>query len=325
MHDYETDDDYYEEPPWQGGKVQPPEISNNDLLANMKRHAEQAGNQKCDRVIRKSEEVINALAELEPIWTCKGAPASEVLKKTLRTLGFLNGNDLVVPEPDHCREVYNRLGNIERIMHEMLTYNSIFDETTEEVRILQRRCRDVVHTVRFARQGLVCLCASIAYSGNIHDYDLTPRSVGPLSRSPLPAPRALAMQQEPPPHLNEDLLSEAKAMFNSFVDSVGNKTNGKSNRWELKAQAVHDLEKYVREKLAVKAGPFFFFDKETDKLTDSRIWWRKDSAVPFEILSWTRLLQDAGTGYAGNLNVIPSKTHQQFLDLLKRLAKRKLY
>jgi hypothetical protein len=133
------------------------------------------------------------------------------------------------------------------------------------------------------------------------------------------------MQPEPPPHLNEDFLSEAKAMFNSFVDSVGNKTNGKSNRWELKAQAVHDLEKYVREKLAVKAGSFFFFDKETGKLTDSRIWWRKGSAMSFEILSWTRMLQDAGTGYAGNLNVIPSKTHQQFLDLLKRLAKRKLY
>ena len=80
MHDYEMDDDY-EEPPWQGGKVEPPEISNNDLLANMKRHAEQAGNQKCDRVIRKSEEVINALAEVEPMWTCKGAPASEILKK----------------------------------------------------------------------------------------------------------------------------------------------------------------------------------------------------------------------------------------------------
>lgn len=33
----------------------------------------------------------------------------------------------------------------------------------------------------------------------------------------------------------------------------------------------------------------------------------------------------AANTYAGNLNVIPSKTHQQFLDLLKRLAKRKLY
>ena len=324
MYDYETDDDY-EEPPWQGAKVEPPDISNNDLLANMKRHAEQAGNQKCDLVIQNSEEVINALAELEPVWTSKGAPASEVLKKTLRTVGFLNGNDLVVPEPDNCREVCNRLGNIERVMHEMLTYNSIFDESTEEVRILQRRCRDVMYSVRFARQGLVCLCASIAYSGQIDDYDLTHSSVEPLIRSPLRAPRALAMQQEPPPHLNEDLLSEAIAIFNSFVDSVGNKTNGKSNRWELKAQAVHNLEEYVREKLAVKAGSFFFFDKETGKLTDSQIWWRKDSAVSFEILSWTRLLQDAGTGYAGNLNVIPSKTHQQFLDLLKRLAKRKLY
>lgn len=80
MHDYETDDDY-EEPPWQGAKVEPPEISNNDLLANTKRHAEQAGNQKCDLVIQNSEEVINALAELEPVWTSKGAPASEVLKK----------------------------------------------------------------------------------------------------------------------------------------------------------------------------------------------------------------------------------------------------
>lgn len=291
----------------------------------MKRHAEQAGNQKCDRVIRKSEEVINALAELEPMWTCKGTPASEVLKKILRTVGFLNGNDLVVPEPDNCREMCNRLGNIERIMHEMLTYNSILDESTEEVRILQRRCRDVMHTVRFARQGLVCLCASIAYSGKIDDYNLTHSSLGQLIGSPLRTPRALAMHQEPPPHLNEHLLSEAKAMFNSFVDSIGNKTNGKSNRWELKAQAVHKLEKYVRKTLAVKDGSFFFFDKETGKLTDSRIWWKKDNAVSFEILPWTRLLQDAGTGYAGNLNVIPSKTHQQFLDLLKRLAKRKLY
>ena len=74
-------------------------------------------------------------------------------------------------------------------------------------------------------------------------------------------------------------------MFNPFVDSVGNRTNGKSNRWELKAQAVHDFEKYVRKKWAVKAGSFSFFGNETGKLTDSRIWWRKDSAVSFETLS----------------------------------------
>lgn len=69
----------------------------------------------------------------------------------MRTLGFLNGNDLVVPEPDSCREVCNRLDNIETVVNEMLT------ESTEEVRILQRRCRCVMHNVRFARQGLVCL------------------------------------------------------------------------------------------------------------------------------------------------------------------------
>lgn len=249
---------------------------------------------------------------------------SIVLKTILENIGFVKGNDLIMPEPDEVKEMCSKLHEIERTMHEILTFN-LRDEAAEEARILERRCRTVMNPVRHAREGLVSLCASIAHSGYLHEFDLIHSRFGSFSGSPLPAPSAFSMQPEAPLHLNEDLLSEAKAVFDSFADSVGNKTNGKSNRWEMKAHAVKDVENYARDKLAVKARSFFFYNKETKKLTDCPIWWRKDGAMSFEILPWTRLLQDTGTGYAENLNVIPSKTHQQFLDLLKRLVKRNLY
>ena len=126
-------------------------------------------------------------------------------------------------------------------------------------------------------------------------------------------------------HLTGDSFSNATIRFQQFNKDIGTDLNGNKCGWDIKAAAVQDLEKFVRESLAVNRD-FVFLDKESKKLTKHEIWWenRNHTGPSFQRIPWVKLINANGRGYEGNLGVI-SKDHQSFKEFLNKLLKKKKY
>ena len=258
---------------------------------------------------RRIEEICNSLETYEPVWIVRNQSPSETLQQLLENTGFLNGN-VTVPKASEISERCNGLRNIERIMYEHTVWlrQSVFCNISC-CQIIASRCEAVLYAVQFARKGIILLSKSIAHSSGDIIYQLPD------------------LPLEFPLHLNDALILEAKTMFNSFIESIGNRCNGKRNAWELKSKAVKDLEIFLRTKLAVESSSFLFFDRENLRLSECRVWWKKSDVSNFETLPWKYLLQgfSDGGGCKKYLGVIPKKDNQQFSQLLKTLVVKKLY
>ena len=125
-----------------------------------------------------------------------------------------------------------------------------------------------------------------------------------------------------PDPLDNEFIGLTTTKFGEFVHAIGNQLNHKENSWRMKAEAVDDLQTFVRENLAVNRESFCFLNAEIlageklKRLTTHEIWWKEPDAEKFEI-PWTQLLN-------GNLGALP-KDRRTLKGLLNELDRQGLY
>ena len=178
------------------------------------------------------------------------------------------------------------------------------------------RCKAVQKSIHYHRKSILAISSSISFKWSGHDeYDVDYRfgSKSVESRSD---------------HLNEQIIGVAESKFNAFIFDIGNSSNGKEDRWDIKGIAVHNLETFMREELALDKSFSFLSNKlfggeTTMRLSTHKIWWEKHDAEDFEQMPWTKLLK-SGTGYEYNLGVI-SKDRRMLKWLLNELVTKGLY
>lgn len=288
------DEDDYEEPPW------PETLS--------------------QRITTKSEEILKYLEEIEPMWILeKNSEASEVLNKLLENLIGNNRN----PE---ASQIVQKREELRIVGIKMLEYELWLCAHTEEeedsgqaLRVLKERCTAVRTSVEYARQGIMYISNSIGAIGGNSDYIIPVETINTSINTYIA-----------PVQLNDDLLREAIAEFNRFTLSVGPTRNIRKNQWNIKAEAVYDLQTFLREKLAVKTESFCLLNEEIvrneaeRRLTDHEIYWKEHGAEDLKIIPWTKLLKARGHGYVGNLGVI-AKDREILKTLLNNLYEKNLY
>jgi hypothetical protein len=122
--------------------------------------------------------------------------------------------------------------------------------------------------------------------------------------------------------LDDDFIEMTTTKFGQFVHGIGNHLNHVENSWRMKAEAVDDLQTFVRENLAVNRESFCFLNaeiltgEEKKRLTTHEIWWKKPDEEKFKI-PWTKLLK-------GTLGALP-KDRRTLKGLLNELDRQGLY
>ena len=123
----------------------------------------------------------------------------------------------------------------------------------------------------------------------------------------------------------DELIVEAKTVFDSFKRLTGRNNPSGSGTWQRKAHALKEMETFLRLKLAIDPSNFHFLDKNTNQLTNCLIYWKPDNHNPFfQKIQWRRLLRTCGKNYHNNLSVI-SKNPQTFREFIVRFVQRNLY
>ena len=317
--DMEEDEDDYQELPWQGphGVKVDEETVDEDFLTGFDKDTQKHR----AFLIEKEREIRDFLQEVEPVWVLtKGNSVSEVLDKLSENTLFLMGHDRN-PTVDDFLGRCSKLHKLEMKSRDHISF--VIHRIGNGGEKLRKRLHAVRMSVQHARQGLMSLSNTIGYMNDRSDYIVhhsyfddrefrEPPTYGPVIVAP--------------DYLNDDFFSNAKIRFKQFIEDIGTDLNGNKCGWDIKAAAVQDLEKFVREKLAVDGNSFVFLDTGSKRLTKHEIWWESSNHTgpSFQKIPWVKLLNANGRGYEGNLGVI-SKDHQSFKGFLNKLLKKKEY
>lgn len=321
-HLVQVDDDDYEEPVWQGGKID--RATSNPV--DMDELLVAASQKRIKLMAERREKVYDALARYEPLWVfSKDCPVSEVMGGFLQ---MLSGD----PEPcqlvARCQELYL----VERVMEDCIswiTYESEYLNCFNQMNLnLKLRCQSVRTSVRYHRQSIMSISNSIAYKYKDcrEEYLVDDRFVSnQLNNASVRTPSIEAVAS--PDHMDDDLIRNARVKFDHFVKAIGRSSNGKKDVWNIKANEVKRLETFMRKCLAVNSESFCFLDKEcfhaedTRRLSTHAIWWKHDEARHFQKIPWVKLLKSSMPTYLGVL----SKDRTTFKKLLNVLVEKDLY
>lgn len=257
-------------------------------------------------IITKSNKILRSLEQLEPVWILKESKGSGVLD-TLR-------ENLMMDNIDAPRQIVQTCKELIILERDMLDYELWLCAHTEDggeaLRGLEERCRAVRSSVEIKRQCLIDISKSIGTIIGNSDYTIQLETFNTVQ-------------------LHDDLLREATAEFDRFVVSVG-LTRGNKNNWNIKAEAVYNLQTFLRENLAVNGESFCLLNEEIvrneseRRLSDHKIYWKEHGDEDVKTISWTKLLKSRGNGYVGHLGVI-AKDRGIVKTLLNNLYNKQLY
>jgi hypothetical protein len=311
-----------EEAPWMGLDASPPRPSDRECLEAFKAAKAAKANAVAEKMGSEAERVVGFLSELEPRWTAPARePPAAVLRRMLVNLGLLDADGAaVLPDPASIGRAHDDL-----LRTEMDIKRAIASGVAQELNVrFYDRCRRLEKMTYHAREALAHISSYMMWAIPRSPYDdLWQRnaSAPPLASASHEAP---LLEPTPPAGLSAQAIREARAAFDAFTASVGNRANGHGDGWARKAVAVARLEAYVRETFAVYPDAFRLYDTASNGLTDHDIWWIVDADEQIRRIPWTKLLRRAGGSDQG-LGVIASKTRQQMVCVLRRLVDKSLY
>ena len=115
---------------------------------------------------------------------------------------------------------------------------------------------------------------------------------------------------DPPEHLTDNMYRMALAAIDTFNDAVSSSSNT-TESWRIKKKALEDLERFLKENLAVDPQQFQLTDRQNDKALSKDELWFKWDGTRWSKKKWTTLCTDSGDGREGNVSVF-RKSHSAF-------------
>ena len=298
-------EDDYEEPAWGVTEVEKETGTGTSIAEDFNRVREEQMAAQRKEEVAICQQIHDLLDRLEPAWDLgENGDPTVMYHKILENCTFLTDGGKFAEQPslmEKCGEFHKleeQLGNHEYWLRTI--------DGGEALILLERRCRTVRNCLRTARIVISEICNNIASGTHNSDYII---HTGKFKHYTVSTP----VLKNLPPHLNDELFQTSIAVFDKFVKTTHHRNlNGicKKVKFDIKTAAVHELQTYIRQNLAVDSETFCLLTEECSKgegsrrLSEHNIYWKLSNERGFEVIRWSRLLKSSEKGHENSLGII---------------------